>query len=371
MTKLITVVGGQFGSEAKGHVTARLVKRELADGAADIIVVRVAGPNAGHTAYDFNGVPHAFRQIPVGVVVDNDPFNNVVGVIAAGSEVDLDVLIDEIKRCNEYGIHLKLHVDPEVTLIEDEHKAAEQGRLGVEAEDLQQRLGSTAKGIGAARAGRIMRKAKRLCDDQAAMTRLLHEAGKAHVFITPATEVYKFAGWDAIIVEGTQGYGLGLHAGFYPYCTSSDCRAVDFLAMAGIHPWSGFGRFNTRPEVWVVARVYPIRVAGNSGPLRDETTWEALGLPPEYTTVTKKMRRVGMPDWDLVRRAVDANGGFSGGVVRVALTMVDQKFPHVAKATKLSDLDPRVRKWINEVAGKVGAHVGMVTVGPNQGINIR
>ena len=61
-------------------------------------------------------------------------------------------------------------------------------------------------------------------------------------------------------------------------------------------------------EVWLVARVHPIRIAGNSGPLFGEQTWEQVGVPAEYTTVTKKERRVGRWDADLVREAIEANG---------------------------------------------------------------
>ena len=76
MGRVTVVVGGQYGSEGKGHVTAQLT------GGRDV-VVRVAGPNAGHSAYDPRGVLWKLRQIPVGAVWSNGPV-----VIAAGSEID-------------------------------------------------------------------------------------------------------------------------------------------------------------------------------------------------------------------------------------------------------------------------------------------
>jgi adenylosuccinate synthase len=95
--------------------------------------------------------------------------------------------------------------------------------------------------------------------------------------------------------------------------------------MAGISPWHpAVDQF----EVWLATRVRPIRVAGNSGPLKAETTWEALGLPEERTTVTNKRRRVGGWDPALVRRAIQANGGGRpGSPVRLAFTMVDTQIP--------------------------------------------
>ena len=354
---LHVVVGGQYGSEAKGHVTARLTKSALQNRTSpQVLVVRVAGPNAGHTAYDINGVAHAFRQIPVGAVV-----GNVRTLIAAGSEIDIEVLLSEIQRCGRYDIPLRLAVDPNATLIDDEHKAIEQGRFT--GEDLTTRLGSTAKGVGAARASRIMREARRLGDDLAAMSLLLSYG----VDITPQEDVYE-DGWDTVIIEGTQGFGLGVHQPVYPFTTSSDCRSIDFLAMAGLSPWQA-----NRTTTWVVARVYPIRVAGNSGPLANETTWDELGLPPEYTTVTKKMRRVGKEDWTLVARAVRANGGDPGRVhsaapVRVVITMADQKWDDLADLNQRNRLEDHHWQWIDAIQDQIGGYVAGITTGPNTGV---
>jgi adenylosuccinate synthase len=98
--------------------------------------------------------------------------------------------------------------------------------------------------------------------------------------------------------------------------------------MAGISPWDSAV---TEFEVWVVFRTRPIRVAGPSGPLPGETTWDALGLQPEYTTVTGNLRRVGAWDAERAAAAVRDNGG--APVVRLAFTMLDQAFPEVAGET--------------------------------------
>lgn len=350
MPKLEIVVGAQFGSEAKGHVTQRLVERAQERGS--VAVVRVAGPNAGHTGYDADGTAWALRQVPIGVV---SPGIVILG-IAAGSEIDPPVLLDEIDRLTAAGLmkNKMLWVSGEATLIDDDHKIAE----GTGRDNLIYKVGSTGKGIGAARADRAMRKAIRVTEHDG----LLHELGERGVSIAdeyynPATLV------NTLIIEGTQGYGLGLHAGFYPQCTSSNCRAVDFMAMAGVHPW----QFN-ETEVWAVARMFPIRVAGNSGPLKDETTWAELGLPEERTTVTKKVRRVGLPDWELVRRAVVANGG--GPTVRLAVTMVDQMFPFLRDAhlTQFASTDDRmveVIAYFDQIQRQTGAVIDLVTTGPD------
>jgi adenylosuccinate synthase len=351
------VVGGQFGSEAKGHVTAQVIDRiriECTCG-ADIINVRVAGPNAGHCVIDDNGQKWAMRSIPVGFV-----YPDVVLHIAAGSEIDMGVLIDEVEQAEAAGhkIRGRLSIHQEATVLTQQHKALE----SPDHADLHRRIGSTGKGIGAARADRIMRQALRVMDDADVMAKLADMGIAVHDRPVP-THAH-------VVIEGTQGFGLGLHAGHYPQCTSSNTRAIDFAAMAGVAPWE-FDDF----VIWLVARVFPIRVAGNSGPLKGETTWDALGLPEELTTVTKKVRRVGEWDGDLVRAAVTANGRSR---VLIALTMLDQKFPEIANVTtemvKENDyglvLDG-VWSYVDQIERDAGAPVRMLTTGESTAVWVR
>ena len=369
MKTLEVVVGAQFGSEAKGHVVQRLTERAQRDN-RNTQVIRVAGPNAGHTGYDASGQSWALRQVPVAAVTDGPA---VLGV-AAGSEIDLPVLLDEYDRLRDAGLfrNKMLWVSAEATMIYDDHKFQETGghpypvrtedRLAKYSDDMVQRLGSTGKGIGAARAERIMRQGNRLIDDKDA----IDELGKRQIAIADSRHI-PTDGMDPqghLIIEGTQGYGLGLHAGFYPKCTSSNCRAIDFMAMAGVNPME-FRVF----DIWAVARIFPIRVAGNSGPLRDETSWAELGLPEERTTVTKKIRRVGMPDWGLVRDAVRANGRRN---TILAVTMLDQLYPFMRDKTIPMDLAEfgneqrmAVTSTMVDIERETGAPIGLVTTGPN------
>lgn len=368
MGKLIVVAGAQYGSEAKGHVVDQITRPAVAGD--NVVVVRVAGPNAGHTVYGlcpsdckpdgshmsgdvWIGHPWRLRSVPVAAV--SNPHADLV--IAAGSEIDRDVLLSEVTALDMagYGVSSRLRVDAQATVLTKRHIDEE-----VRAE-IQKRLGSTAKGIGAARADRIWRLATLWGDGKEPKSRVdtadylrarLHEGA-------------------TVVIEGTQGYGLGLHAGHYPQCTSSDCRAIDFLAMAGISPWMDevdeFG-------IWLAARVRPIRVAGNSGPMRGETSWAELGLPEEHTTVTKKVRRVAEWDPDLVRRAVVANGGHP--VVRLALTMLDQVYPELVNVGgkypaygdpaewDASPITTDVDEYIRGIEHEAGARVRMITTSP-------
>ena len=341
---LDVVVGAQYGSEAKGHCVQALAGKRLeSEGSLDVI--RVAGPNAGHTGYDQQGRKWALRQVPVAAVV---PGASNLGV-GPGSEIDRPVLLDELDSLAVAGLldDKTVQVSSEATLIDEDHKRAEANST------LVSRVGSTGKGIGAARAGRIMRTASRVSDSPLALS----ELGKRGVQVLPAD--YDATRADHVIIEGTQGYALGLHAGYYPQCTSSNTRAIDFLAMAGINPW---GLPDHELTIWLVARIYPIRVAGNSGPMQNETTWESLGLEPERTTVTNKVRRVGEPDWDLVRQAADANGRQR---CRLAVFMTDQMFPEAAGVSSWGELPTPAQVYLTRVAMHVAAPLGMVGTGPD------
>jgi len=110
------------------------------------------------------------------------------------------------------------------------------------------------------------------------------------------------------IVEGTQGFGLSLyHTLCYPYATSRDTTASAFLSEVGLSPIQV-------DSIIMAMRTFPIRVEGNSGPLKNEITWEELqqrsGYPHsigEYSTVTNRLRRIAAFDMELVRRATMVN----------------------------------------------------------------
>lgn len=339
------VVGGQYGSEAKGHVTAQLI-RELNYRTGKVINVRVGGPNAGHSAAAYTtGQVVALRTIPIGALVHPD----VDLIIAAGSEIDPHVLyheIDMLEHDHNIAVRHRLYIDQTATILTEQHIEAETGS------DLNARTGSTNKGIGAARADRIMRRATIARDYQFAMPLTVGD-----------TQSYLRTTGDAIVIEGTQGYGLGLHTDRYPQTTSGDCRAIDLCAQSGITPTVD------RPiHVWLVVRTYPIRVAGNSGPLENELDWKTLAtrnpnIQPEYTTVTKKMRRVGEWDAELVREAIQANGG-TGNHLSICLMFADYLDETIYGIDDRALLDIPALAKIAELERDMGQRVAMLGTSP-------
>jgi adenylosuccinate synthase len=342
--KLDVVVGGQFGSEAKGHVAAQLAQKRRQQG-YEVTTVRVAGPNAGHSAIGSkDGKKWALRQVPITAVVDPGLL-----CLAAGSEIDEEVLQQECDQLDQagYNVTQRLVVDAQATVLEPRHKQDEKD------DNYTNRFGSTGKGVGAARIARLARTAATW--------------GATEPIQNNVARVCKQAlqNGECVIVEGTQGYGLGLHAGFYPYSTSSDCRAIDFLAMAGINPW----QTNTELQVWVVARSYPIRVAGNSGPLKEELTWEQMNqltqghvTTPELTTVTQKPRRIGNWDPTLVKDALEANGAPSPNT-KLILTFADYIDPQLANTKNVTS--DKLQQWLELAETELQHQVTAYTTGPD------
>lgn len=278
------VVGGQFGSEGKGKTALELARRLNATH-----VVRVGGTNSGHTAADEDGQLRALRQLPVSVLAPN-----VKAVLPAGAIVDPDIFLSEVEELRLTPDRIIL--SPWATVISDEDKAFE--REG----GLVAQIGSTASGTGAALARRIGRKSGNsiLAGQHPRLQKYLGETGAI------MRHALNKNSW--VVIEGSQGFGLSVfHGGYYPKATSRDTTASTFLGEAGLSPLDV-------GDITLVIRAHPIRVAGNSGPLPGETTWTEIarqaGLPADYcelTTATKKIRRVGAFDPELVRRAIDVN----------------------------------------------------------------
>jgi adenylosuccinate synthase len=81
------VIGGQYGSEGKGKVSAHITLTENID-----ICVRCGGPNSGHSFLTESGSRLLLRQLPTGVV---RPATRLL--IPAGGLIDLAVLWQEIR----------------------------------------------------------------------------------------------------------------------------------------------------------------------------------------------------------------------------------------------------------------------------------
>jgi adenylosuccinate synthase len=162
-----------------------------------------------------------------------------------------------------------------------------------------------------------------------------------------------------VIVEGTQGFALSLlHGTVYPYVTSRDTTASGFAMEVGLSP-------RLIDEIVMVIRTFPIRVAGTSGPFSAETTWEAVamisGAPkvlPEFTSVTKRLRRVAQFDADAIKVACEYNRPTSLAVM--GLDRLDFKNLHVSDWSGLTDT---ARRFVSELEASTGVPVSLLGTG--------
>jgi len=331
------VVGGQFGSEGKGKVALEIVRRSR----GPVTVIRVGGPNSGHTAYDRSGKKWALRQMPAACVD-----RNVDVVFPAGSYLDLDVLFREIEQL-DYPRH-RILISENANVISTEHKAWEK------AADLVGAIGSTGSGVGAAVMALTAREATNF------PLSVLHARDVAALeqFLCDSTAMLneKLRKGDRVVIEGSQGFGLSLlDGGYWPKATARTTTSAGALAEAGLSPLFV-------DNVTLVLRSFPIRVAGNSGPLLGETSWDDIARRAgrsddisEYTTVTNKLRRVGEFESDLVRRSIAANS--PNLVVLNHLDYVDSGYRSGRPTVT-------ILKFIAEIESKIGRDIDWLGMSP-------
>lgn len=341
------VVGGQYGSEGKGAVIARIAEEYQHH-------VRVGAANAGHTLYtrdqdSGSWGKHVMQQLPCAAYANPDARL----YIGPGALISPGILDREIGLLAEWrGAHgLELPpvvVDRRAHVITQAHIDREQ------ATDLAKRIGSTStiakEGVGAAQAARVMR------ESGCVLAQDWYE-GDALVELAdvPRELWYARANGDSVLLEGTQGTGLSLTTGAFPYVTSRNTTAAGLAADCGVAP-------NRLDRVVLVLRTYPIRVAGMSGDFYhdgSETSWEKLGVDPETerTTVTKKVRRVASFSYEQALEACYLNGA-----TEVALMFADYIQPELGSS---GSAHKPLRDMIANIEGYTGVPVTMLGTGPH------
>jgi adenylosuccinate synthase len=273
---IVLVVGAQFGGEGKGAVTAF-----LSSYLKPSLMVKCGGPNASHS-FGLAGRLVRRRMLPSGC-----EFGCPAVAFPAGSLINPRQLEKEIREACYDG---RIIVDPHSGVISDEH-------IRIQMNDRRyDDLGSTRTGTGSASAERCLRRLQLASNDETLRPYL--------GFVAAA--VIQESKRGIVIVEGTQGYGLSNYHGEYPYVTSRDTTAAAFLSEVGIGP--AFLSFTL-----LVVTALPSRNAHGRGPLPLELDTEKVqrfGLL-QYGGGSYEggdsARRVGLFDWEVVHRAVNAN----------------------------------------------------------------
>ncbi len=271
------VVDLQFGSTGKGLLAGYLAEKNDYD-----MVVNANMPNAGHTYIDARGRKYVHKVLPNAVV---SPTVSHVG-IGPGSVFDPDRLLQEMDECDDHLYSKYLVIHECAGVLQSHHKTYEQAN--------QVGIASTMQGSMAA----LNQKMERRADYSNLAREVLLDTPLIDNVISHRDWLDLVNDSRSLLVEGAQGYSLGINAGFWPYCTSRDCTPARFLADTAVP----LGRIT---RTYGTLRTYPIRVGnvydedanlkGWSGPCyadQEEISWEQLGLVPELTTVTNRPRRI-------------------------------------------------------------------------------
>jgi adenylosuccinate synthase len=266
--KLNILIDGQFGSTGKGLVASYIGWYNHVD-----LAITNASMNAGHTFY-INDSKYVTKHLPIiGILNKRSTI-----YLCAGAIINPEFLLKELETFD---------IDPNRICIHPRAAIIEQQDREHEAEGSVKKIASTQSGVGSALIRKIDRKAK-LAGDTPLIKHMVKELDVSWLL-------------DQGVIAGMevpQGFSLSINSGYsYPHCTSREITVSAAMSDAQLHP-SYLG------NVFVVIRTFPIRVGhiiedgvmvGDSGPFypdSKEISWEKLGVEKEYTTNTKRVRRI-------------------------------------------------------------------------------
>jgi adenylosuccinate synthase len=422
MSKVIAVIGAQWGDEGKGKIVDLLAER------FDIVVRYQGGHNAGHSVQvgDRSFVLHL---LPSGIV-----HRGKTCVLGNGMVIDPKAFFVEADRLTQQGVEVspeRVKISSRANLIRPYHRALDhtsEERLGNE------KVGTTLRGIGPAyedKAGRRgIRTADALVSDvlRSRIERNLEDANRIieayggeplnadeifsemsvlterlAPFIADTTHYLNIAATEgrSILLEGAQATLLDVDHGTYPFVTSSTTVAGGAIIGTGLAPH----RLN---GVLGIVRTYTTRVG--EGPFPTEMLEGEAELGQmirergrEYGASTGRPRRCGWFDAFATRYAAEING-FSS----VALTKLDvldtldeikvctgyklngrvcESLPAVSQdlrrvepifatlpgwqsstlgVTELSALPPNARRYVDFLSEQIGVQIGLVSTGPER-----
>jgi len=273
------IYGGQFGSEAK-----RLFTEYYANEFKPDAIITNALPNSG----GFDSVGDKWSALPIGYPCKL--------MISPGSAISLPNLWKEIGQLPSKATVM---IHRNAAVVQDKHLKGEESFV---------RIGSTMTGGAAA----VLEKMER--NPLSTITAGNFGGELEPMLLNNDDWIAEILACKKILVICAQGHSLSMNYGFYPYTTSRNTSPAQAVADAGI------------PMQWVTKvigcfRAFPIRVAnryaedgemvGWSGPCYNdqvEISWGAIGVPEEFTTVSKKVRRVFSFSQEQLAESVLLNG---------------------------------------------------------------
>jgi len=422
VSKVIAVIGAQWGDEGKGKIVDLLAER------FDIVARYQGGHNAGHSV-QVGEQSFVLHLLPSGIV-----HRGKTCVLGNGMVIDPKAFFVEADRLTQQGIEVspeRVKISSRAHLIFPYHRALDhtsEERLGNE------KVGTTLRGIGPAyedKAGRRgIRTADALVPDvlRSRIERNLEDANRIieayggdrldadeifnemsvlterlGPFIADTTHYLNVAATEgrSILLEGAQATLLDVDHGTYPFVTSSTTVAGGAIIGTGLAP-------NRLTGVLGIVRTYTTRVG--EGPFPTEMLEGEAELGQmirergrEYGASTGRPRRCGWFDAFATRYAAEING-FSS----VALTKLDvldtldeikvcigyklngkvcESLPAVSQdlrlaepmyatlpgwksstlgTTEIDSLPTNARRYIEFLSEQIGTEIGLVSTGPER-----
>ena len=318
------LLGLQWGDEGKGKIVDYLA------GKYNVVARFQGGPNAGHTL-EFDGIKIVLHQVPSGIF-----HSSIKNVIGNGVVLDpITLYKKEAKNLLEHGIDItqNLYISKRTQIIVPSHRMLDKA---YEASKGENKIGTTAKGIGPAYQDKIGRTGIRVGDILMPDFKKKYEELKAkHKTILDfyefdysgleeeETEFFEAIDYlknfklisteyfineaikkgDSILAEGAQGSLLDIDYGTYPYVTSSNTTVAGACTGLGIAP-KNIG------NVIGIFKAYCTRVGSGPFPteLKDKTGEELQVAGNEFGSTTGRPRRCGWIDLPALKYTIMLSG---------------------------------------------------------------
>ncbi len=341
------VIDGQAGSCGKGKICGYLAKHDSFS-----ISTNNWSSNAGHTYVGDNGEKIVVSHLPMAMLNSNCKL-----VLNAGCIITPEILFDEIRKYRDLIGPRKIYIHPRAMIILEKHR---------EEEKIVIRSGSTFKGCGSALSEKIMRKPNIILAKD--YFKNLPDDLKNTIEIVDTAKMINECN-DNILIEGAQGQDLDINYGLdYPNVTSRMCSASQLIADAGCSP------FKVK-DIYMIVRPYPIRISNKTNIGQDiysgdyagsaEITWNEVKNRcgcnidlEEYTTITKKVRRVFEMNWDRLKYNVMINQP-----TQIALNFVQYIDWKAYRCNNYNELPVSVKDFIRKIEDLTSTPVTLIGTG--------
>src|SRR5256712_12083483 len=422
MSKIVVVIGAQWGDEGKGKIVDLLSER------FEIVVRYQGGHNAGHSV-QVGDKSFVLHLLPSGIIHPGKTC-----VLGNGMVIDPKAFFEEADRLTAQGLEVspeRVKISSRAHLIFPYHRALDhtsEERLGNE------RVGTTLRGICPAYEDKAGRRGIRFADalvpevlrsrierNLEDANRIIEAYGGQRLEASPIIEetsaiVERLAPFlcgtshllnqaaargESILLEGAQATLLDVDHGTYPFVTSSSTVIGGALVGTGLAPKHLAG-------VLGIVRTYTTRVGEGPFPTEMLESEAELGQlirerGREYGASTGRPRRCGWFDACATRYAAEINGFTS-----VALTKLDvldaldeikvcvgynldgkrcDSLPAVSQdlrrvepvyetlpgwksstlgVTEMNQLPLNARRYVEFLSQQIGVEIGLVSTGPER-----